>query len=49
MIGRTRVGIKYLFWGMIVGILFAPMSGKETRSKLTNKLSSALSSLLGLI
>jgi hypothetical protein len=49
MIGKTRVGFKYLFWGMVVGVIFAPRSGKETRSKLLDKLSHAASSLLGLI
>lgn len=49
MIGRTRVGFKYLVWGMMVGILFAPRSGKETRAKLLNKLGSALNTVLGLI
>jgi gas vesicle protein len=49
MIGKTRVGLKYLFWGMLVGVLFAPRSGKETRAKLLDKLSHAASSLLGLI
>ena len=34
MIGKTRVGLKYFFWGMVIGILFAPGSGKETRAKL---------------
>ena len=49
MIGRTRVGFKYLVWGMMVGILFAPRSGKETRAKVWNKLGGALDTVLGLI
>jgi gas vesicle protein len=49
MIGRTRVGFKYLVWGMMVGVLFAPRSGKETRAKVWNKLGSALDTVLGLI
>jgi gas vesicle protein len=49
MIGKTRVGFKYLFWGLIIGVLFAPRSGKETRAKLLDKLSHAASSILGLI
>ena len=49
MIGRTRVGFKYLVWGMMVGILFAPRSGKETRAKVWNKLGSAVGTVLGLI
>jgi gas vesicle protein len=49
MIGRTRVGFKYLVWGMMVGILFAPRSGKETRAKVWNKLGGAVDTVLGLI
>ena len=49
MIGRTRVGFKYLVWGMMVGVLFAPRSGRETRAKVWNKLGSALDTVLGLI
>lgn len=49
MIGKTRVGFKYLFWGMIAGVLFAPRSGKDTRSKLLDKLSHAANKILGLI
>jgi gas vesicle protein len=49
MIGRTRVGFKYLVWGMMVGILFAPRSGKETRAKVWNKLGGAVDTILGLI
>lgn len=49
MIGRTRVGLKYLFWGLIVGVLFAPRSGKETRAKVYNKLGSAVDAVLGIL
>ena len=49
MIGRTRVALKYLFWGLALGVLFAPRSGKETRAKVWSKLGSALDSVLKLI
>jgi gas vesicle protein len=49
MIGRTRVGFKYLVWGMMVGVLFAPRSGKETRAKVWNKLGGAVNTVLGMI
>ncbi|MCA9860958.1 MAG: hypothetical protein KC438_14610 [Thermomicrobiales bacterium] len=49
MIGKTRVGFKYFFWGMIVGVAFAPMSGKETRAKIVNKLKGFVDTLLAMI
>jgi hypothetical protein len=35
MIGRTRGKMKFLVYGMLLGITFAPYSGKETRSRVT--------------
>ena len=49
MIGRTRVGFKYLVWGMMAGILFAPNSGKETRAKVWKKLGGAVDTVLRMI
>lgn len=49
MIGRTRVGFKYLFWGLVAGVLFAPRSGKETRAKVLNKLGGVFDTVLGMI
>ncbi len=49
MIGKTRVGFKYLFWGMVVGVFFAPRSGKETRAKVFGKLKGGADALLNLI
>ncbi len=49
MIGRTRMGFKYLFWGLVVGVLFAPRSGKETRASVMNKLKGGADALLNLI
>ena len=49
MIGRTRVGFKYLFWGLVIGVLFAPRSGKETRAKVLSKLGGAVDTVLGLV
>lgn len=49
MIGRTRVGFKYLFWGLVLGVLFAPRSGKETRGKVVEKLKGAADAVLGLV
>jgi gas vesicle protein len=49
MIGRTRVGFKYLFWGLIIGVLFAPRSGKETRAKVWKKLGGTIDTLLRML
>lgn len=49
MIGRTRVGLKYLFWGMVVGVLLAPRSGKETRAKLVEKLKGGVDALVSAV
>ena len=35
MIGRARTAMKFFFYGLVVGILFAPRSGDETRARLT--------------
>ena len=37
------------FWGMLVGVLLAPRSGKETRAKVWNKLGRVLDRVLGMI
>lgn len=49
MIGRTRVGFKYLFWGLMLGVVFAPRSGKETRARIWSKAGKALDTVLGMI
>ncbi|HQY32168.1 MAG TPA: hypothetical protein PK691_12800 [Thermomicrobiales bacterium] len=33
MIGKARGKMKFLVYGMLVGIAFAPYSGRETRSR----------------
>lgn len=49
MIGKTRVGFKYFFWGMVTGVVFAPRSGKETRKKILSKAGGAIDAVLGLL
>lgn len=49
MIGRTRVGFKYLFWGMVIGIFFAPRSGKESRAKVVHALKDGVFGVVGRI
>jgi hypothetical protein len=33
MIDRARASMKFLVYGLLLGITFAPYSGKETRSR----------------
>ncbi len=34
MIGRVRTALKFFVYGLVVGLLFAPRSGEETRARL---------------
>ena len=33
MIGRARTALKFFVYGLVVGLLFAPRSGEETRAR----------------
>ncbi len=34
MFGRARVAVKYFVLGLVIGLLFAPRRGEETRKDL---------------
>ncbi|MDQ3780425.1 MAG: YtxH domain-containing protein [Chloroflexota bacterium] len=34
MISHARTAMKFLVYGMVIGLLFAPRSGEETRARL---------------
>lgn len=34
MLSHARTAVKFLTYGLVIGLLFAPRSGKETRSEL---------------
>jgi gas vesicle protein len=34
MLGNARTAMKFFVYGLILGLLFAPRSGKETRKEL---------------
>ena len=33
MIGRARTAMKFFVYGLLIGLLFAPASGEETRRR----------------
>jgi len=37
MFSHTRTALKFLVYGLILGLLFAPSSGEETRRELVNR------------
>lgn len=51
MLRNTRTATKWLVYGLILGLLFAPASGKETRKELlnwaTDSLGGAMKSVTG--
>lgn len=42
MLRNTRTATKWLVYGLVIGLLFAPASGKETRKELMNWVSDSL-------
>lgn len=36
MLRSTRTATKWLVYGLIIGLLFAPAAGKETRKEIMN-------------
>lgn len=36
MLGRMQTALKFLTYGIVIGILFAPERGAETRRKVKN-------------
>jgi gas vesicle protein len=47
MLGRMRTALKFLTCGVIIGILFAPRSGAETRRRVSQWLSSSVRETVG--
>ncbi len=48
MIGRARVAAKYFTLGVLLGVLFAPAAGADTRRRLTGAASSRIAGILGM-
>lgn len=47
MIKNMRTAVKFFVYGLVLGLLFAPRSGAETRKELMNWLSSAAKDITG--
>ncbi len=47
MVGRARTAMKFFVYGLVVGILFAPRSGAETRQEALDWIGRTVKELLG--
>lgn len=47
MIRNIRTAVKFFVYGLLVGLLFAPRSGEETRKELMNWVNSSLKGVTG--
>jgi gas vesicle protein len=47
MISHARTATKFFTYGLLIGLLFAPRSGKETRSRILSWASENAKSFLG--
>jgi hypothetical protein len=46
MFSRVRIAIRFFFLGLVVGVLLAPRSGKETRAMVRERADRLLNDLL---
>jgi hypothetical protein len=47
MLSRLRTALKFLTYGVLIGIFFAPASGAENRQKVMNWVSSTCREFVG--
>lgn len=47
MLGRMRVALKFVTFGMLLGVILAPRSGAETRHEITDWVSSMTHGMFG--
>lgn len=47
MIKHMRTAVKFFVYGLLVGLLFAPRSGAETRKELMNWVSGSVKDIVG--
>lgn len=47
MVSRARTGMKFFVYGLVLGLLFAPASGQETRGRLISWVGDTVKNILG--
>lgn len=47
MIKNMRTAVKFFVYGLLIGLLFAPRSGEETRKELMNWVSGSVKDMVG--
>ena len=47
MIGRARTALKFFVYGLLIGLLFAPRSGEETRGRVFAWLNQTVKDAMG--
>ena len=47
MLSRTRVALKFMTYGILIGVFLAPRSGAETRKQVTGWVSSMTHGMVG--
>jgi len=47
MIAHARTAMKFFTYGLLIGLLFAPRSGKETRGRLISWASENVKGIIG--
>jgi hypothetical protein len=47
MLSRLRTALKFLTYGVLIGIFFAPDRGEETRKKVMNRVSGGVRDMIG--
>jgi len=47
MLSRMRVALKFMTYGILIGVFFAPRSGADTRHEVMSKIGSMAGGLFG--